>query len=108
MVEDTRRLARRFNNTYGVDVFNEPEALFGVKINIPGIDGKAKMSKSLNNCIYLSDSEEELREKVFKVYTDPNRIHATDPGKIEGTWLFCIWIFLMMTRKRLRRSSRDT
>jgi tryptophanyl-tRNA synthetase len=88
MVEDTRRLARKFNNTYGVDVFNEPEALFGVEINIPGIDGKAKMSKSLNNCIYLSDSEEELREKVFKVYTDPNRVHATDPGKIEGNVAF--------------------
>ncbi len=88
MVEDARRLARKFNNTYGVEVFNEPEALFGVEINIPGIDGKAKMSKSLNNCIYLSDSEEELRKKVFKVYTDPDRIHATDPGKIEGNVAF--------------------
>jgi tryptophanyl-tRNA synthetase len=88
MVEDTRRIARKFNSTYGVNVFNEPQALFGVEVNVLGIDGKKKMSKSLNNCIYLSDSEEELREKVFKVYTDPNRIHATDLGKIEGNVAF--------------------
>jgi len=88
MVEDTRKLARKFNNTYGVNVFNEPKALFGVEVNIPGMDGREKMSKSLNNCIYLADSEKELREKVFKVYTDPNRIHATDPGKIEGNVAF--------------------
>jgi tryptophanyl-tRNA synthetase len=88
MVEDTRRVARKFNNTYGVSIFNEPEALFGVDVNVPGIDGNAKMGKSLNNCIYLSDSEEELRKKVFKVYTDPNRVHATDPGTTEGNVAF--------------------
>jgi len=88
MVEGTREVARKFNNTYGVEVFNEPESLFGVETNVPGIDGNAKMGKSLNNCIYLSDSEEELRKKVFKVYTDPNRIHATDPGTVEGNIAF--------------------
>jgi tryptophanyl-tRNA synthetase len=88
MVEDTRRVARKFNNTYGVKVFNEPKALYGVDINVPGVDGDAKMGKSLNNCIYLSDSEEELRRKVFKVYTDPNRIHATDLGTVEGNIAF--------------------
>jgi tryptophanyl-tRNA synthetase len=88
MVEDTRRVARKFNNTYGVKVFNEPKALYGVDINVPGVDADAKMGKSLNNCIYLSDSEEELRRKVFKVYTDPNRIHATDPGTVEGNIAF--------------------
>lgn len=88
MVEDTRQLARKFNRTYGVELLNEPQALFGTQINVPGIDGAEKMGKSLNNCIYLSDSEEELRKKVFKIYTDPNRIHATDPGKVEGNIAF--------------------
>lgn len=88
MVEDTRKLARKFNKTYGVDILNEPKALFGVETNVPGIDGAEKMGKSLNNCIYLSDTEEELKQKVFKVYTDPNRIHATDPGNVEGNVAF--------------------
>lgn len=88
MIEDARILARKFNRTYGVEVLNEPKSLFGVEQNVPGIDGNAKMGKSLNNGIYLSDSEEELKKKVFKVYTDPNRIHATDPGQIEGNVAF--------------------
>ena len=88
MVEDTRILARKFNNTYKVNILHEPQALFGVPVNVPGIDGAEKMGKSLNNCIYLSDSEEELRKKVFNVYTDPSRVHATDPGKIEGNVAF--------------------
>ena len=88
MVEGTRDLARKFNETYGVKVLSEPEALFGVEKNVPGIDGGEKMGKSLNNCIYLSDSEEELKKKVFMVYTDPGRVHATDPGKIEGNVAF--------------------
>lgn len=88
MVEDTKEIARKFNRTYGVDVLHIPEALFGVAKNVPGIDGNEKMGKSLGNGIYLSDSEEELRKKVFKVYTDPNRIHATDPGNVEGNVAF--------------------
>lgn len=88
MIEDTRVLARKFNSTYKTDILHQPQALFGVEANVPGIDGNAKMGKSLNNGIYLSDSEEELRKKIFKVYTDPSRIHATDPGKIEGNVAF--------------------
>ncbi len=88
MVESTRNLARKFNDTYGVNVLHEPQALFGVEKNVPGIDGNAKMGKSLNNCIYLSDTEEELKAKVMKVYTDPKRIHATDPGTIGGNVAF--------------------
>lgn len=88
MVESCRDLARKFNDTYGVSVLHEPQALFGVEKNVPGIDGNAKMGKSLNNCIYLSDTEEELKAKVVKVYTDPKRIHATDPGTIEGNVAF--------------------
>lgn len=88
MVEDTRELARKFNKTYGVDILNQPQVLLGTEINVPGIDGNEKMGKSLNNCIFLSDSEEELRKKIFRVYTDPDRIHATDPGKVEGNVAF--------------------
>lgn len=88
MVEDSREIARKFNSTYKVKVLNEPQALFGVEQNLPGTDGNSKMSKSLNNCIYLSDDDETLRKKVFSVYTDPSRIHATDPGNIEGNVAF--------------------
>lgn len=88
MVEDTRELARKFNKTYNCNILNSPEALFGAESNVPGIDGNAKMGKSLGNGIYLSDSEEELRKKINKIYTDPNRIRATDPGKVEGNVAF--------------------
>lgn len=88
MVEDTRELVRKFNRTYGKKVLSEPEVLFGVEKDVPGTDGNAKMGKSLNNAIYLGDTEEELRKKVFSVYTDPNRKKATDPGTIEGNVAF--------------------
>jgi tryptophanyl-tRNA synthetase len=88
MVEDCRELARKFNQTYGVEVLSQPQALFGMAQNLPGIDGNAKMGKSLNNAIYLSDSEEELKAKVRMVKTDPNRIRATDPGTVEGNTVF--------------------
>ncbi len=88
MIESTRDLARKFNDTYKVKVLNEPEALFGIEKNVPGIDGGAKMGKSLGNAIYLADDEKTLREKIMKVYTDPKRIHATDPGTVEGNVAF--------------------
>jgi tryptophanyl-tRNA synthetase len=88
MIESTRDLVKRFNATYSTDVLHAPEALLGVEKNVPGIDGGEKMGKSLGNGIYLSDDENVLRTKVFKVFTDPNRIHATDPGKIEGNVAF--------------------
>jgi tryptophanyl-tRNA synthetase len=87
MIEQTREIVRKFNSLYG-DVFVEPEALVGEVKRLPGIDGNAKMGKSLGNAIYLSDAEEELRKKVMGMYTDPNRIHATDPGKVEGNPVF--------------------
>ncbi|MCX7996866.1 MAG: tryptophan--tRNA ligase [Patescibacteria group bacterium] len=88
MVEDCRELARKFNQTYGVSVLHEAQALFGASRNLPGIDGNAKMGKSLNNAIYLADTTEELRKKVFMIKTDPNRIRATDPGTVEGNTIF--------------------
>jgi tryptophanyl-tRNA synthetase len=87
MIEQTREIVRKFNSLYG-EVFVEPEALIGEVKRLPGIDGNAKMGKSLGNAIYLSDSEEELKKKVMSMYTDPARIHPTDPGKVEGNPVF--------------------
>ncbi len=87
MIEQTREIVRKFNSLYG-EVFVEPEALLGEVKRLPGIDGNAKMGKSLGNAIYLSDSEEELKKKVMSMYTDPARIHPTDPGKVEGNPVF--------------------
>jgi tryptophanyl-tRNA synthetase len=86
-IELTREIARKFNRIYG-NIFPVPQALIGRIPRLTGIDGKAKMSKSLGNCIYLSDSEEEVIKKVKKMYTDPTRIKATDPGHIEGNVVF--------------------
>ena len=87
MIEQTREIVRKFNSLYG-EVFVEPEALVGEVKRLPGIDGNEKRGKSLGNAIYLSDSEEELKKKVMSIYTDPNRIHPTDPGKVEENPVF--------------------
>lgn len=86
-IEQTREIVRRFNSIYG-DIFPEPEGLVGEQGRLVGIDGNAKMSKSLGNAIYIKDSEEEIKEKVMRMYTDPSRIHPTDPGKVEGNPVF--------------------
>lgn len=87
MIEQTRDIARNFNRLYG-ETFVETESLTSEFSRLPGIDGQAKMSKSLNNAIYLSDSSEILREKIMRMYTDPNRISAKDKGKVEGNPVF--------------------
>jgi tryptophanyl-tRNA synthetase len=86
-VELTREIARAFNNNYG-NVFPEPKALIGDFPALPGIDGKTKMSKSIGNAIFLSDSKEEVEKKVMNMYTDPKRIHASDPGRVKGNPVF--------------------
>lgn len=86
-LEVTREIGEKFNSLYG-NTLPIPETLIGEVPTLPGIDGKAKMSKSLDNAIYLSDSEEEVRNKVKKMYTDPKRIHADDPGTVEGNPVF--------------------
>ena len=92
MIELTREISRSFNQTYQTDTLVEPEVILskeGVERRLPGINGMdAKMSKSLNNGIYLADSFEEMREKVMKMYTDPEHIRVEDPGKIEGNVVF--------------------
>lgn len=90
MIEQTREIVRKFNSVYG-DTLVEPEILLpGNKacLRLPGIDGKAKMSKSLGNCIYLSDTPEDVRKKVMSMYTDPNHIQVSDPGQVEGNCVF--------------------
>lgn len=86
-VEVTREIATAFNKTYG-DTFPIPKALIGDVGTLPGTDGKAKMSKSVGNCIYLSDDHDTVTKKVMSMYTDPNRIRATDPGTVEGNPVF--------------------
>ncbi|MDD2391774.1 MAG: tryptophan--tRNA ligase [Bacilli bacterium] len=90
MIEQTREIVRKFNSTYE-KILVEPEALLPsneVCFRLPGTDGKNKMSKSLNNCIYLSDSEEEIKSKVMSMYTDPNHIRVEDPGNVVNNTVF--------------------
>lgn len=89
MIEQTREIVRSFNSIYG-DVLVEPEAVLPPSTcgRLPGLDGKAKMSKSLGNCIYLSDDADTLKKKVMSMYTDPDHIKVQDPGKIEGNTVF--------------------
>lgn len=87
MIEQAREIARDFNKTFG-KTFVEPQAKVGHFPRLIGIDGKNKMSKSGNNAILLSDDSDTLKIKVNSVYTDPNRIHATDPGTVEGNPVF--------------------
>jgi tryptophanyl-tRNA synthetase len=87
-IEVTREIARRFNQRFA-EVFPEPDALIPADTpTLIGVDGQAKMSKSLGNAIMLSDDTETVRKKIMSMYTDPNRIHATDPGTVEGNPLF--------------------
>ncbi len=90
MIEQTREIVRKFNSIYD-EVLVEPEVLLPENeacMRLPGTDGKAKMSKSLGNCIYLSDDEKTVKQKVMSMYTDPTHIQITDPGHIEGNTVF--------------------
>lgn len=90
MIEQTREIVRKFNSIYD-EVLIEPKIVLpdnDACMRLPGTDGKAKMSKSLNNCIYLSDPEEEIQKKVMSMFTDPDHIKISDPGKIEGNTVF--------------------
>ncbi len=87
MIEQTNELVRHFNRIYG-EVFPEAKALISSVPRLPGIDGKAKMSKSLGNAIYLSDAADIITKKVMSMYTDAGHIHVADPGKVEGNVVF--------------------
>ena len=90
MIEVARELARRFNQTYG-EVLVEPNIMLpenATARRLPGTDGKEKMSKSLGNCIYLSDTADDVWQKVRSMYTDPNHLNVSDPGQVEGNAVF--------------------
>lgn len=90
MVEQTREIVHKFNSVYG-ETLTMPNILLPenqVCMRLPGTDGKAKMSKSLGNCIYLSDEPEDIKKKVMSMYTDPNHIRVEDPGQVEGNTVF--------------------
>ena len=88
MIELSRDVVRKLKHYYGVENFPEPANLHTTIGRLPGLDGKSKMSKSLGNAIYLKDTSEEVSRKVMEMYTDPEHIHAEDPGKIEGNIVF--------------------
>ena len=90
MLEQTKEIVHKFNSIYG-ETLVEPEILLpdnSACLRLPGTDGKAKMSKSLGNCIYLADTEKEVQQKVMSMYTDPLHIQVSDPGHIEGNTVF--------------------
>ena len=90
MIEQTREIVHKFNSVYGQTLV-EPEIMLPTNaacLRLPGTDGKAKMSKSLGNCIYLSDTAEEVKKKVMSMYTDPDHLRVEDPGKVEGNTVF--------------------
>lgn len=90
MIEQTREIVHKFNSVYG-ETLVEPDILLPDNkacLRLPGTDGKAKMSKSLGNCIYLSDSEEDIRKKIMSMFTDPNHLRVEDPGQVEGNPVF--------------------
>ena len=91
MIEQTREIVRKFNATYRNDILVEPEILLPElqsQRRLPGTDGKAKMSKSLGNCIFLSDDEKTVKQKVMGMYTDPLHVNVSDPGHVEGNMVF--------------------
>lgn len=91
MIEQTREIVRSFNHAYNTDVLVEPEGLYPENENagrLPGLDGNAKMSKSLNNGIFISDDADTVQKKVMSMYTDPDHVRVEDPGKIEGNMVF--------------------
>lgn len=90
MLEQTKEIVRKFNAVYG-ETLIEPDILLPDNkacLRLPGIDGKAKMSKSLNNCIYLSDTEDEVKKKIMSMFTDPNHLRVEDPGRVDGNPVF--------------------
>ena len=104
MLEQTREIVKRFNNIYG-EVLVEPKIMLPSNhacLRLPGIDGKAKMSKSLGNCIYLSDSAKDMQQKVKSMYTDPGHLRVEDPGKVEGNMVF-VYLDVFATEEHFKK-----
>ncbi len=108
MIEQTREIVHKFNSVYGPTLV-EPEILLpdnSACLRLPGTDGKAKMSKSLGNCIYLSDSADEVKKKVMGMYTDPNHLRVEDPGQVEGNTVFT-YLDAFSTTEQIQRLAPD-
>jgi tryptophanyl-tRNA synthetase len=101
MIELTNEIARRFNSIYEVNCFKEVRSIVGSIGRLPGIDGKTKMSKSLGNAIFLSDSTDEIRRKVNLMFTDPNHLKVADPGTVEGNVVFMFLDFFDPNKEEL-------
>ena len=106
MIEQTVEIVRKFNRIYNCDVLVEPQALIPKMARLPGIDGGAKMSKTLNNAIYLSEPEDSLVKKVKRMYTDPNHLRVEDPGQVEGNPVFT-YLDLFDTDKTKLQEMKD-
>lgn len=101
MIEQTNEIARRFNAIYNVKCFKEVKPIVGQIGRLPGIDGKNKMSKSLGNAIFLSDSTDLIRQKVNQMFTDPKHLRIEDPGSIEGHVVFLFLDFFDPNQKEV-------
>lgn len=110
MIEQTREIVRAVNNTYGAGILTEPKGVFPrdeAEQRLPGLDGNAKMSKSLSNGIFLGDDEKTLHDKVFSMYTDPLHVKLSDPGHIEGNIVFTyLDVFTPMTKNAEQNVTR--
>ncbi len=108
MIEQTREIVRKFNSVYG-ETLVEPEILLpetAAALRLPGTDGHAKMSKSLGNCIYLSDEADDIKKKVMSMYTDPGHLRVEDPGKVEGNTVFT-YLDAFATQEQIERLAPD-
>lgn len=108
MIEQAVEIVRRFNNVYG-DTLVEPHILLPdneASMRLPGTDGKAKMSKSLGNCVYLSDTADEVSKKIRSMYTDPGHLKVSDPGKVEGNTVFT-YLDAFCTTEQVQRYAPD-
>ncbi|MBI5273055.1 MAG: tryptophan--tRNA ligase [Chlamydiia bacterium] len=106
MIEQTVEVVRKFNRLYNTSVLLEPEAVLSAQARLPGLDGRAKMSKSLGNAIYLSDDADTLAKKIKGMYTDPGHLRVEDPGKVEGNPVFT-YLDVFATDKEKVRSLKD-
>jgi len=102
VLEQVNEIVKTFNRVYKTDALVECEALISQTPRLPGIDGKNKMGKSLGNCIFLSDSPDEVKRKVFEAYTDPGHIKVDDPGQIEGNMVFIYLDAFASDRKKVQ------
>ncbi len=107
VIEQANDIVKKFNSIYNVNIFPKINGVVGDTPRLVGVDGNAKMSKSLNNAIYLSDSYEEIKDKVMSMYTDPNHIHVDDPGRVEGNVVFTYLDIFDENKEEIEKLKQD-